>query len=230
MRDRERQEEDCARKERRPKSMVWHRKKEADGTEVASVNMVFVLPMEFKALSNEEVEQTMAQLSLDPMQATFEKPGDKERKHLRPLFMKGYINGKPITNMLVDGGAAVNLMPYITYRKLGFGEDDLIQTDMMLKDFEGAVSLARGAICVDLMIGSKTLPTTFFIINGKGSYSTLLGRDWIHANCCIPSTMHQCVVQWIGDSVEVINADSSFNIAMADLDIWSGQGIRCISG
>ena len=164
----------------------------------------------------------MAQLSLDPMQATFEKPGDKERKHLRPLFTKGYINGKPITNMLVDGGAAVNLMPYITYRKLGFGEDDLIQSDMMLKDFEGAVSLARGAICVDLMIGSKTLPTTFFIINGKGSYSTLLGRDWIHANCCIPSTMHQCVVQWIGDSVEVVNADSSFSVATANLEVWSG--------
>jgi hypothetical protein len=95
-----------------------------------------------------------------------------------------------MTKMLVDGGAAVNIMPYATYRKLGFGEDDLIQTDMMLKDFEGAISPARGAICVDLTIGSKTLPTTFFVINGKGSYSTLLGRDWIHTNCCILSIMH----------------------------------------
>ena len=77
--------------------------------------MVFILPMEFDASSDEEVEQTMAQLSLDPMQATFENPGDKERKHLWPLFMKGYINGKPMTKMLVDGGAAVNIMPYITY-------------------------------------------------------------------------------------------------------------------
>ena len=50
--------------------------------------MVFILPMEFDASSDEEVEQTMAQLSLDPMRATFEKPGYKERKHLRPLFMK----------------------------------------------------------------------------------------------------------------------------------------------
>jgi len=55
--------------------------------------MFFVLPMKFKALSDEEVGQTMAQLSLDPMQATFENQGDKERKHLRPLFMKGYILG-----------------------------------------------------------------------------------------------------------------------------------------
>jgi len=47
-----------------------------------------------------------------------------------------------MTKMLVNGGAAVNIMPYTTYRKLGLGEDDLIQTDMMLKDFEGAVSPA----------------------------------------------------------------------------------------
>ena len=135
--------------------------------------------------------------------------------------MKGYISDELMTKMLVDGGVVVNIMPYTTYRKLGLGEDDLIQTDMMLKDFEGAVSPSWGAICVDLTIGSKALLTTFFIINDKGSYSTLLGRDWIHANCCILSTMHQCV-QWIGDSVEVINANSSFSIATADLEIWSG--------
>ena len=69
----------------------------------------------------------MAQLSLDPMQVTFDKLGDKERRHLRPLFMKGYINGKPMTKMLVDGRAAMNIMPYTMYRKLGLGEEDLIQ-------------------------------------------------------------------------------------------------------
>ena len=127
MRDRECQQEDCDRKERHPKSKVWRPKEKADEVEAASVNMVFVLPMEFKASSDGEVEQAMAQLSLDPMQATFEKPGNKERKHLWPLFMKGYINGKPMTKMLVDGGAAVNIMLYTMYRKLGLGEDDLIQ-------------------------------------------------------------------------------------------------------
>ena len=79
--------------------------------------------------------------------------------------------------MLVDGGAAVNIMPYAMLRKLGKGNEDPTKMDMMLKDFEGVVSPAVGALCVDLNIGSKTLPTTFFIINGKGSYSLLLGRD-----------------------------------------------------
>jgi hypothetical protein len=53
MHDLERQEEDRARKERRPKSTVWRPKEKADGVEAASVNMVFVLLMELKALSDQ---------------------------------------------------------------------------------------------------------------------------------------------------------------------------------
>ena len=82
-----------------------------------------------------------------------------------------------MTKMLVDRGATVNLMPYTTYRKHGKGLEDLIKTDMMLKDFEGNASQTRGALNVELMIESKTLPTTFFVIDGKGPYSLLLGRD-----------------------------------------------------
>ena len=78
---------------------------------------------------------------------------------------------------------------------------------MMLKDFEGNASKTRGAMNVELTIGSKTLLTTFFFIDGKGSYSLLLGRDWIHANCCVLSTMHQCLIQWNRDDVELVHAD-----------------------
>ena len=91
--------------------------------------------------------------------------------------MKGFIDGKPMTKMLVDGGAVVNLMPYTTFCKLGKGLRDLLETNMMLKDFGGNASKTRGAVNVELMIKSKTLPTTFFVIDGKGTYSLLLGCD-----------------------------------------------------
>jgi len=87
-------------------------------------------------------------------------------------------------------------MPYTTFHKLGKGLGDLLEIDMMLKDFGGNASKTRGAVNVELMIGNKTMSTTFFVINAKGSYSLLLGGDWIHANCCIPSMMHQCLIQW----------------------------------
>jgi hypothetical protein len=41
-----------------------------------------------------------------------------------------------MTKMLFDGSAAINVMPYAMYQKLRKGEEDLIKTDMILKDFE----------------------------------------------------------------------------------------------
>jgi len=150
--------------------------------------MVFILPIEFRAPSKyeqeesdgeeydeEELGEAVAQLALQPQQATFDKPS--QHWHLKALYMKGFIDGRPMTKMLVDRGAAVNLMPYTTFRKLGKGLEDLLETDMMLKDFSGNASKTQGAVNVELMIGSKTLPTTFFIIDGKGTYSLLLDHD-----------------------------------------------------
>jgi len=194
--------------------------------------MVFMLPMEFFAPFSDDEEtdfpDQIAQLALDRMTAIFEKPSDDERQHLKALFLKDRVDGQPISKILIDGGAAINIMPYTVYLKLGKGDQDLTKTDMMLKDFEGDVSPVKGAICVELTICSKTLPMTFFVISGKGAYNLLLGRDWIHANCCIPSTMHQCLVQWVGDKIEIVPRDSSYVIALAESDTY--EKTRCILG
>ena len=82
---------------------------------------------------------------------------------------------------------------------------------------------------VELTIESKTLLTTFFVINGKGSYSLLPGHDWIHANCYVPSTMHQCLIQWHGEDVQLVHADDSLSIATADLMYWELEDFECFS-
>jgi hypothetical protein len=169
----------------------------------------------------------MAQLVLDK-QATFDKPA--RIRHMRLLYLKGYVNRKPLTKMFVDGGAAVNVMPYTTFRKLGLGPRDLTPTSIILNDFAGNPSDTKGCMHVDLMIGSKTLLMTFFVIEGKGAYSLLLGWDWIHANCCIPSTRHQQLVQWVDDDIEVAQADDSVSVANVELAFWEYQGIDCFLG
>ena len=58
--------------------------------------------------------------------------------------MKGFVDGKPMSKMLVDGGASINLMPYTTFHKLGKEPGDLIETNMMLKDFGDNASKTRG--------------------------------------------------------------------------------------
>ena len=82
-----------------------------------------------------------AQLTLI-QQAIFDKP--VKHRHLKALYVKGFVDGKSMSKMLVDGGASVNLMPYTTFHKLGKGPEDLIETNMMLKDFGGNASKTRG--------------------------------------------------------------------------------------
>ena len=42
--------------------------------------------------------------------------------------------------------------------------------------------------------------------------------------------MHQCLIQWIGDVVEVVAADSSFSIALAEACEESYERVKCFSG
>jgi hypothetical protein len=145
--------------------------------------MVFILPAEFRApckyneeeYDEEELGGVVAQLTLHSQKAIFDKPS--QHRHLKALYMKGFVDRKLMTKMLVDGSATVNLMPYTMLQKLGKGPKDLLETDMMLKNFGGNASKTQLAVNVELTIGSKTLSTIFFVIHGKGTYSLLLGRD-----------------------------------------------------
>ena len=205
----------------RKKHKVWQVKQTADkgkGKASANISTIFMLPTEFRSIDQQEEldeeEVAIAQWIYQAESATFEKP--KKYLHLKALYLKGFVDGKPLTKMLVDGGAVVNLMPYFTFRKLGKTAEDLCQTNMRLTDFSGNVSATKGAVCVELTIGSKSLPTTFFVVDAKGTYSILLGGDWIHVNCCIPFTIHQSLIQWIGDTVKVVPADSILSIAYSN--------------
>jgi hypothetical protein len=61
--------------------------------------------------------------------AIFQKPLDSVN-HLKPLHIKGHVNGIPVHSMLVDSGAIVNLMPYPLYKKIGGIDDELIKTNV----------------------------------------------------------------------------------------------------
>jgi hypothetical protein len=84
---------------------------------------------------------------------------------------------------------------------------------------------------MELTVGIKLLATAFFIIKVQGNYSVILVRDWIHANRCVPSTLHQFLIQWIDDEIEVVHADVSAYIALADaMANWQHGGTQCLSG
>jgi hypothetical protein len=116
----------------------------------------------------------------------FEKPKESSQ-HLKPLYIRGHIDGKLISRMLVDGGTAINLMPYAVFKKLGWEDDELVNTILKLNSVRGNPLEARGVISLDLTVRRKSPATTFFVVEVQGNYSVILGCDWIHANRCIPS-------------------------------------------
>ena len=135
----------------------------------------------------------MAHLQFGPREVVFQKPS--EDNHLKALYMRGHINGKTVTRMLVDGGAIVNLMPYSLYKKLGRKDEELVKTNMTVSGVGGGDPIgAKGVASMELTVGSKTLATVFFVSEVQGNFSLILGHDWIHANQCVPSTLHQFLI------------------------------------
>jgi hypothetical protein len=59
------------------------------------INMVFTLPIEFRG-----VEEEVAQMCLSPKEIVFEKH-EESSPDLKPLYVRGHINGKLISMMLI---------------------------------------------------------------------------------------------------------------------------------
>jgi hypothetical protein len=152
------------------------------------VNMVFTILTEFHAPMED-----VAELALGAKRVVFEK-SENPGAHMKPLFIRGHLDGTSIRHMLVDRGARVNILPLSLFKKLGHVEGDLKHTNLSLSGFVGHLTEAKGIICKEVTVGSKTMPMTFFVVDVKGRYNVLLGRDWIHANKCVMSTLHQCVI------------------------------------
>jgi hypothetical protein len=70
-----------------------------------------------------------------------------------------------------------------------------MRTNLTLNGVGGNPMEARGVVSMELTVGSKPFAIVFFVVEVQGNYSVILDRDWIHANHCIPSTLHQFLIQ-----------------------------------
>jgi hypothetical protein len=106
----------------------------------------------------------------------FQKP-EKLSQHLKPLYIRGHIDGSPTSRMLVDDGTTINLMSHSVSKKLGREDDELVKTNLPLNGVGGNPKEARGVTPMEFTVGSKSLATAFFIDEVQGNYSVILGRD-----------------------------------------------------
>lgn len=112
---------------------------------------------------NRDDEPMVAQFDFGSKDMIFTKPIESVN-HLKSLYVRGHIDGTPISRMLIDGGAAINLMPYSLYWKLGKQDNELIMTNMTLNGVGSNNPFkAKGVTSIEFTIRTKTLIVAFFI-------------------------------------------------------------------
>lgn len=153
-------------------------KAKEDPVASAEVNEEEVIEIPANGDSDAEAEQEVEKI-------VFHKPDEKMSLHIKPLYIFAYLDGVKVNRVMIDNGAAVNILPFASLRKLSKSVDDLIHTDVTASGFAGDVNRARGVLPVELTVGSKTSVSAFFVIDASTTYNALLGRDWIHSNWCI---------------------------------------------
>ncbi|KAM1044172.1 hypothetical protein ACFX2A_036146 [Malus domestica] len=113
--------------------------------------------------------------------------------YLKPIYVNAHLEGVSFKRVLIDDGAAVNVLPAKQMKKLGRILEDLIPTDLTVSSFSRAIIRTHGILHLEVDLGSKQIMMAFFVVYCTSTYGALLGRDWIHQSLAIPSTLHQHV-------------------------------------
>jgi hypothetical protein len=98
--------------------------------------------------------EDVAELALGAECAMSKKP-ENPGAHMKPLFIRGHLDGTPVGHMVVDGGASINILPLSLFKMVSHIEGDLKPINLSLSDFAGDPTETKGIICMELTVGSK---------------------------------------------------------------------------
>ena len=98
-------------------------------------------------------------------------------RHIKPLYIRAHLNGRPVSKVLIDNGSMVNVMPLRMLRALKRRIIDLIEIEVIMSIFIGKVSKNLWILPIDITIGRKTSLVAFFVIDCTTNYNIWLRRD-----------------------------------------------------
>ncbi|XP_024196156.1 uncharacterized protein LOC112199358 [Rosa chinensis] len=139
----------------------------------------------------------------------FSKPTPAMVQHMRPLYITADVNDIKVSKIMVDTGAAVNILTTRTMHLLGIKKEKIQSTFLTLKNFAGTITKTLGLIFLQVKVGLAEGVYAFFVTDCYAAYSVILGRDWIHRSYCVPSILHQELIIWdrVADKEEIVKAD-----------------------
>ncbi|KAI5411754.1 hypothetical protein KIW84_056718 [Lathyrus oleraceus] len=117
-------------------------------------------------------------------------PGEG-RNHNLALHISMNCKRDALSNVLVDIGSSLNVLPKSTLSKLLYQGAHMRYSGVIVKAFDGSRKTVISEVDLPVKIGPSDFQITFQVMNIHPSYSCLLGRPWIHEAGAVTSTLHQ---------------------------------------
>lgn len=149
---------------------------------------------------------------------------EEGKNHNFSLHISTSCQGDSLSNILIDTGSSLNVMPKSTLVKLQYKGGQMRHSGIIVKAFDGSRKSVIGEVDLPIGIGPHIFQITFQVMDIVPAYSCLLGRPWIHEAGAITSTLHQKlkfvkdgqIVTVNGEKAMMISHLSSFSVIEAD--------------
>ncbi|KAI5409890.1 hypothetical protein KIW84_055372 [Lathyrus oleraceus] len=109
-----------------------------------------------------------------------EKLPEEGRNHNLALHISMNYKDDALSNLLVDIGSSLNVLPKSTLSKLSYQGALMRYNGVIVKAFDSSRKTVIGEVDLPVKIGPSDFQITFQVMDIHPAYSFLLGRPWIH--------------------------------------------------
>ncbi|KAI5442896.1 hypothetical protein KIW84_011794 [Lathyrus oleraceus] len=116
---------------------------------------------------------------------------EEGRNHNLALHIPMNCKEDALSNVLVDTGSSLNVLPKSTMSRLYYQGAPIRYSGVIVKAFDGSRKTVIGEVDLLVKICPSDFQITFQVMDIHPAYSCLLGRPWIHEAAAVTSTLHQ---------------------------------------
>ncbi|KAI5406627.1 hypothetical protein KIW84_053098 [Lathyrus oleraceus] len=132
---------------------------------------------------------------------------EEGRNHNLTLQISMHCKEDVFSNVLVDTGLSLNVLPKLTMSRLSYQGAPMRYSGVIVKAFDGSRKIVIVEVDLLVKIGSSDFHITFQVMDIHPVYSCLLGKLLIHEARAVTSTLHQKLKFVKNDKLVVVGGE-----------------------